>query len=159
MRICGLVVTMAKKKKKGTAKPKKQTISIEVKQFTIEKYDQKMKNKDICALIWKRFKKKVIASTVSTWNTPKNRKKIEAMGVDKITSKEVRVNQQQRTCLMIDMEHFLVMYIERQQDNSIPITKKCMQSQAVILHKKLARTGIYSNKGQRLTKLQNLTEQ
>ena len=66
-----LLVTMARpKKKKGPAKPTRQKISIEVKQFAIEKYDQKMKNKDICALIWKRFKKKVIASTVATWYTP-----------------------------------------------------------------------------------------
>ena len=120
---------MAKNKKKGTAKPdkpKRQSISIEIKQFAIEMYDQKKKNNEICALIWRRYKKKVIASTVATWYHPKNRAKIEAMGVDKITSKEVRINQQQRTRLMIDMEHFLVMYIERQQDNSFPMTTKCI---------------------------------
>ena len=70
-----------------------------------------------------------------------------ALGVNKITSKEVRINQQQRTRLMIDMEHFLVMYIERQQDNSIPITKKCIQSQAILLYNKLVTTEIYSDKG------------
>ena len=75
-------------------------------------------------MILKRFKIKVVSSTVATWNTEKSRKRIEAMGVDKITSKELRVNQKQRSHIIVDMEYFLVMYIERQQDNSIPINKK-----------------------------------
>ena len=69
-----------------------------------------------------------------------------ALGVDKITSKELRINQQQRTRLMVDMEYFLVLYIERQQDNSIPMTTKCIQSQAILLYDKLVTTGIYSEK-------------
>ena len=155
---CGLVVTMAKNKKnkkKGTAKPdkKRQSIPIEIKQLAIEMYDQKKKNSEIIAMIWRRYKKKVIASTVATWYHPKNRAKIMALGVDKITSKEVRINQQQMTRLMIDMEHFLVMYIERQQDNSIPMTTKCIQGQALLLYDKLVATRIYSNKGQCLTEL------
>ena len=155
-----LLVTMAPpKKKNGPAKPARQSIPIEVKQFAIEKYDQKVQNKYICAMILKRFKIKVVSSTVATWNTEKSRKRIEAMGVDKITSKELRVNQIQRSHIIVDMEYFLVIYIERQQHNSIPITKKCMQSQAIILYNKLASTGIYSNKGHRLHTLKDLTEQ
>ena len=130
---------MAKNKKKGTAKPdkKRQSISIEIKQFAIEMYDQKKKNSEIIAMIWKRYKKKVIASTVATWNTPENRAKIMAMGVDNITSNELRVNQKQRTRLIIDMEHFLVLYIEHQQDNSFPMTTKCIKIQAKLLYKRL----------------------
>ena len=65
-----LLVTMTcpKKKKRpaNPAKPTRQKISIEVKPFAIEKYDQNVKNKGICALILKRFKIKVISSTVAT---------------------------------------------------------------------------------------------
>ena len=67
-----LLVTMAPpKKKNGPAKHLRQKIPIEVKQFAIEKYDQKVQNKDICAMILKRFKIKVVSSTVATWNTKK----------------------------------------------------------------------------------------
>ena len=114
-----LLVTMPPpKKKNGPAKPVRQKISIEVKQFAIEKYNQNVANKDICAMIKERFKIEVGSSTVATWNTEKSRNRIEAMGVDKITSKELRVNQQQRSRIIVDMEYFLVMYIERQQDKS-----------------------------------------
>ena len=82
-----------------------------------------------------------------------------AMGVDNITSNELRVNQKQRTRLIIDMEHFLVLYIERQQDNSFPMTTKCIQIQAKLLYDKLLATKIYSDKGQRLTELKDLTDQ
>ena len=84
-----------KNKKKRTAKPdmKRQSIPIEIKQLAIEMYDQKKKNSEIIAMIWGRYKKEVIASTVATWNTPENRVKIMAMGVDNITSKELIVNQ------------------------------------------------------------------
>ena len=145
------------KKKKGP--PARQKIPIEIKQFAIDKYDQKVKNSEICAMILKRFKVTVCSSTVSTWNTPKAREKIAAMGVDNITSKEIRINQVQRPRIIVDMEFFLLMYIERQQDNSIPVTTRCIQEQAKILYNKLASTGIYSNKGQRLHTLKDLTEQ
>ena len=57
------------------------------------------------------------------------------------------------------MEHFLVLYIERQQDNSFPMTTKCIQTQAKLLYDKLLATRIYSDKGQRLTEFKDLTEQ
>ena len=140
-------------------KRQRQNISVEVKQFALEKYDQKVRTIDICAMIKKRFKLEVSSSTVSTWNTPEYRKKIEAMGVDKITSKELRVNMKQRPRILVDMEYFLVIYIERQQDKCLPVTKSSIQEQAKIVFNRLARTELYSNDGKRVEALKDLTEE
>ena len=117
--------TKDKKGRKSGKGRERQQHSIEIKQFAIEKHKNKVKNSVICAEILKTFKVKVSSSssTVATWYHPKNISKIEAMGVDNITSKESRVNQVQRPHILVDMEYFLLMYIERQQDNGIPVLR------------------------------------
>ena len=149
-----------KAKGKGTANPDKQRRShqVEIKQLAIEMKDQKKKNGEIIAEILKRYKKKVSSSTVATWYNEKNRDKIMRLGVDNITSSEVRVNQIQRTRLVIDMEHFLAMYIERQQDKGFSMTTKGIKIQAKLFYNKLIETKIYNNKRECLTELKDLTD-
>ena len=118
---------------------------MEVKAFALDKYDEGIKQLKIIAMIKKRFGYTVIPSTVSTWK--KNSDRIRSVVIDKFTSKELRVNPSQRPRILIDMEYFLVMYIIRQQDNSIPLTKLCITTQARLLYTKLANTGIYTSKG------------
>ena len=155
---CGFVVilvTMAPSKKKMVpGKGKRQKISLEVKDYALDKYDEGIRNQDIIVMIKKRFGIEVTSSTVSTWK--KDREKIRSMGVDKFTCKEIRVNPSQRSRILIDMEYFLVMYILRHQDNSIPLTKQCITTQAGMLYTKLANTGIYISKGCRINTLKEL---
>ena len=120
-------------------------------------YDEGIRKQDIIVMIQKRFGIEVIPSTVSTWK--KDRDKIRSVGIDKFTCKEIRVNPSQRARILIDMEYFLVMYILRQQDNSIPLTKQCITTQAGMLYTKLANTGIYTSKGCRINTLKDLTEE
>ena len=84
---CGFVVilvTMAPSKKKMVpGKRKRQKISLEVKDYALDKYDEGIRNQDIIVMIKKRFNIEVTSSTVSTWK--KDRDKIRSVGIDKLT--------------------------------------------------------------------------
>ena len=86
------------------------------------------------------------SSTVATWYCAKNRARIRRLGVDNITGTEVRVNQSQRIRLLIDTEHFLMLFIERQQDKGVPMTTTGIQMQARLIYNKLIETRIHNTK-------------
>ena len=121
---------------------------IEIKQLAIVLKDQNKRNQEIIAKIRKRYKIKLPSSTVSTWYNAKNRERIRNMGVDHITGTEVRVNQLQRTRHLIDTEHFLMLFIERQQDKGVPMTTTGIQMQARLIYNKLIETRICNTKGE-----------
>ena len=66
------------------------------------------------------------SSTVATWYKADNMKKMEAHGVNALTGQEKRVNITQRLKILVDIEHFLGVYIDRQNETDISVTKGCL---------------------------------
>ena len=108
-------------KKQGTRC--RQSYTLEQKQFAINLRKSGKANREIIKALKDKFGLTVKSSSVATMYNAKNMKKIEAHGVTALTGQEKRVNPIQRPRILVDMEHFLGVYIERQNETGVSVTK------------------------------------
>lgn len=117
------------KSAKQTGRMYRNAYTLEIKQFAIEFHKKRMKRKDIISAIEERYGICVPPSTLTTWCTRDNMKRIEAQGSENLKRS------------VMDMEYFLSVYLERHRQAGIRVSDAYIKTHTEMIHKQLVNTG------------------
>ena len=148
------------KKVKIIKKNKKQTYTLEHKNYARELKKQGKQPHEIKKLFMEKYEVEVRPSTLATWYNKSNMERHEQRGHTNtsMASVETHVNPSQRPTILIDMEFALVQQVEKSNNSGTVTTKKTLKKMGQCLFNKLRALKIYDDSGERLQPLSELTE-
>ena len=148
------------KKVKIIKKNKRQTWTVEQKNYARELKKQGKQPHEIKKLFMEKYEVEVTPSTLATWYNQSNMARHEQRGPTNtsMASVETHVNPTQRPTIMIDMEFALVSMIKKANNIGSVTTKGTLKKMGIGIFNKLRALNIYDDPGERLRPLSELNE-
>ena len=149
-----------KKRVKMYKKIKRQTWTVEQKNYARELKKEGKQPHEIRKLFMEKYEVEVTSSTLATWYNKSNMERHEQSGHTNtsMASVETHVNPSQRPTIVIDMEFALVQQVKKSNNSGTVTTKSTLMHMGQTLFNKLRTLNIYTDSGERLKPLTELTE-
>ena len=149
-----------KKKVKVFKKNKRHTWTLEHKNLARDLKKEGKEPNEIIKIFEQTYEVKVAPSTLATWYNTSNMARHEQRGPTNtsMASVETHINPSQRPTIMIDMEFALVQQVKKSNNAGTVTTKATLQNMGKTLFNKLRTLNIYTDSGERLKPLSELTE-